>query len=79
MLSIESVMRTHSTKEAAKLAKVHFITLQRWVKAGRVRPSQTIQQDGFSLWRWTDADVERVRKYKAAHYRKGRGRKKKKA
>ncbi len=26
---------------------------------------------------WSDRDVERVKKYKAAHYRKGRGRKKK--
>ena len=27
------------------------------------------------LWRWTDTDVERVRKYKQENYRKGRGRK----
>jgi hypothetical protein len=27
---------------------------------------------------WTDQDVERVCKFKAAHYRKGRGRKKSK-
>jgi hypothetical protein len=32
--------------------------------------------DGRTLYRWTDADLEKVRKYKAAHYRKGRGRKK---
>jgi hypothetical protein len=35
--------------------------------------------NGGKLWRWTARDVERVRKWKAAHYRKGRGRKKKKA
>lgn len=68
-------MRTHSTKEAAKLAGIHYITLQKWVGDGKVRPSQHIRQNGFTLWRWTDADVERVRKYKLENYRKGRGRK----
>jgi len=68
-------MRQHSTKQAAKLAGIHYITLQRWVTNGKVRPSQRIQQNGFTLWRWTDADVERVKKYKIGHYRKGRGRK----
>ncbi|MGH9735977.1 MAG: MerR family transcriptional regulator [Candidatus Acidiferrales bacterium] len=68
-------MRTYSTKEAAKLTDIHFITLQRWVSSGKVRPSQKIRQNGFTLWRWTDADVERVRKFKQENYRKGRGRK----
>jgi predicted site-specific integrase-resolvase len=68
-------MKTCSTKEAAKRAGIHFITLQRWVSQDKVRPSQRIRQDGFKLWRWTDSDVERIQKYKAANYRKGRGRK----
>lgn len=76
MLSSDSVMRTYSTKKAAELAGIHFITLQRWVNDGKVSPSEKIRQGGFTLWRWTDADVERLRKYKDAHYRKGRGRKK---
>jgi hypothetical protein len=32
---------------------------------------------GRTLWRWTRSDIKKVRQYKAAHYRKGRGRKKK--
>jgi len=70
-------MKTYSTKEAARLAGIHWVTLHRWLAAGGVRPSQSIKFNGGKLWRWTAADVERVRKYRAAHYRKGRGRKKK--
>ncbi len=68
--------RTYSTEAAAKMAGVHWTTLHRWLRAGGVRPSVSVPMDGRTLWRWTDADVERVRKYKAVHYRKGRGRKK---
>ena len=75
MLSSESAMKTCSTKEAAQRAGIHFITLQRWVAENKVSPSQRIKQDGFTLWRWTDSDLERVRKYKQENYRKGRGRK----
>lgn len=70
-------MRTYSTKAAAKLAGIHWVTLHRWLAAGKVRPSIAVRMNGSTLWRWTKADVERVRKHKAAHYRKGRGRKKK--
>jgi len=31
--------------------------------------------NGRTLWRWTDADVKKVRRFKKEHYRKGRGRK----
>jgi predicted site-specific integrase-resolvase len=68
-------MRTYSTKQAAKMAGIHSITLHRWLSAGKVRPSQKIAMSKAKLWRWTDTDVERVRKYKQENYRKGRGRK----
>lgn len=71
------VMRTYSTKQAAEKAGISRVTLERWLLAGKVRASQFIQFNGEKHWRWTDRDVERVRKYKAANYRKGRGRKKK--
>ena len=77
MLIDISVMKTYSTKQAAKLAGVHWVTLHRWITAGKVRPPPAIPMNGGKLWRWTERDVERVRKYKAAHYCKGRGRKKK--
>jgi hypothetical protein len=52
------------------------MTLHRWLAAGKVCASRSLPMDGRTLWRWTDADLKRIRKYKAAHYRKGRGRKK---
>jgi predicted site-specific integrase-resolvase len=69
-------MRTYSTKQAAEKAEISRVTLERWLLAGKVRAPQFIQFNGEKHWRWTDRDVERVRKYKAANYRKGRGRKK---
>jgi predicted site-specific integrase-resolvase len=70
-------MRTYSTKQAAEKAEISRVTLERWLLAGKVRASQFIQFNGEKHWRWTDRDVERVRKFKAANYRKGRGRRKK--
>jgi excisionase family DNA binding protein len=71
-------MRTHSTKQAARLAGISWITLRRWLAAKKIRPSQAVPFGGRTLWRFTDADVKELLKYKAAHYRRGRGRKKSK-
>ncbi|MGD0921686.1 MAG: helix-turn-helix domain-containing protein [Terriglobia bacterium] len=70
-------MRTYSTEQVAKALGIHRVTLQRWLSGGKVKASLSMPMSGRTLWRWTDRDVERVRKYKAANYRKGRGRKKK--
>lgn len=55
---------------------VHWTSIHRWLRSKAIRPSVAVPMNGRTLWRWTDEDVERVRKYKADHYRKGRGRKK---
>jgi len=68
-------MKTYSTKQAAKMAGISWITLRRWLAAGGIRPSQAVPYDGRTLWRWADRDVDRLRKYKQENYRKGRGRK----
>jgi predicted site-specific integrase-resolvase len=68
-------MKTWSTKQAAKQAGIHWVTLLRWMAAGRVRASQIIQFDGEKHWRWTELDVRKLKEYKLANYRKGRGRK----
>jgi excisionase family DNA binding protein len=70
-------MQTYSTQEVADLVGIHLITLYEWLSAGKVRASQATPMKGRTLWRWTKADVKKVSQYKAAHYRKGRGRKKK--
>jgi len=55
---------------------VHWTTVHRWLRAGRIQASVLVPMEGRTLYRWTGSDVEKVRKYKATHYRKGRGRKK---
>jgi hypothetical protein len=75
MLHHVAMKRTYSTEQAANKAEIHPVTLRRWLAAKKVRPSLAVPYDGRTLWRWTDADVEELRKYKDAHYRKGRGRK----
>jgi predicted site-specific integrase-resolvase len=68
-------METYSTKEAAEMIGVHRVTLQQWLTASKIRPSQTIQMDSRRYWRWTEGDVKRGKNYKEKFYRKGRGRK----
>jgi hypothetical protein len=76
MLHDVAMKTTYSTKQAAAKAGLHWVTLRRWLASGRVRPSVAVPYDGRTLWRWTDTDVEGLRRYKEAHYRRGRGRKK---
>ncbi len=70
-------MATYSTSEAAKKCGIHHITLQRWVSEGKVAAPSKTRVGGVIVRLWTDADVDRVRKYKQENYRKGRGRKSK--
>ena len=70
-------MKTYSTAQVAELVGIHRVTLQNWLSAGKVRASRSMRMNGGTLRRWTDADVKKVKKYKAAHYWEGRGVKKK--
>jgi hypothetical protein len=64
-----------STAEVAKKAGIDRATLERWLAGGKVARPKSLRI-GQKLFRnWTDADVERVRKFKQENYRKGRGRK----
>jgi len=58
--------KTYSTPQAARLLGVHFITLHRWIRDKKIRPSVAISLEGRTLWRWTDADITKGRKVKAA-------------
>lgn len=70
-------MDSLSTEDVAKKSGISRITLERWLAAGKVPAPKRIQI-GRSVFRgWTRQDVERVKRYKAQFYRKGRGRKKK--
>jgi len=68
--------KTYSTSEAAKRVGISRVTLERWLLAGKVRPSDRIEFDGGQRhWRWTEWDLKRVYMFKVLHYREGRGRK----
>jgi excisionase family DNA binding protein len=66
-------MASHSVKQAAKLLGVDQQTLFRWIWNGKVHPSIAIPMNGRKLYRFTDDDVKKVRRYKSAHYWEGRG------
>ncbi len=69
-------MKTYSTAQVAEMLGIHKVTLKRWMISGKSAEPRRISSGGVSVRVWTDRDVERVRRYKAAHYRRGRGRKK---
>ena len=74
-------MNSWSTREAAKKLDIHYISLQRYISAGKVPAPKIIKIGGSSVRAWTDEDIERVRKIlpKIANGRKTRHKKRKKA
>jgi len=61
------MQHTFSTESAARKIGVGFRTLNRWLALGKIQPSVAISiGGGRTLWRWTDADIARGRKVKAA-------------
>lgn len=70
--------KTYSTKEAARQAEIHWVTLLRWQADGKVSASEQLGMNGGKHWRWTPQDIRRIRAYKIEHFREGQGRRKKK-
>lgn len=61
------MQKTYSTAQAARKIGVGFRTLNRWLDLGKIRPSVAVPMGGGrTLWRWTDADIAKGRKVKAA-------------
>lgn len=59
--------KTYSTQRAAAKIGVGFRTLNRWLSLGLIRPSMAVPiGGGRTLWRWTDANIAKGRKVKAA-------------
>jgi predicted site-specific integrase-resolvase len=59
--------KTYSTQTAARKMGIGFRTLNRWLAQGKLKPSTAIKMpNGRTLWLWTDADIARGRKVKAA-------------
>ena len=69
-------MKTYSTGKVVKIVGIDRATLLRWLRAGKIKEPRRIRNGGVDARVWSARDVEGVKKYKAAHYRKGRGRKK---
>ncbi len=70
-------MKPYSTSQVAILVHVTRVTLQRWMRGKKVPTPKAQRVAGVLVRVWNAKDVEKVRKYKAANYRKGRGRKSK--
>ena len=51
------------------------MTLYHWVVEGKFRPSVVVRMDGRTLRRFTDADVIKGRRFKAAQKRRPKKRK----
>jgi DNA-binding transcriptional MerR regulator len=68
-----------TTSEVAKRVGIHLVTLQRWIKAGKVKPPvpTLIGAVGYRLW--SADDVQKLKAIKQTTYHKGGGRKKKKS
>jgi hypothetical protein len=71
--------RLPTTRKAARAAGIHLATLQRWIAARNVSAPRLRIRHGRAVRLWAARNVEQLRRYKAAHYCKGRGRKKKRA
>ena len=64
-----------TTTEAAQEVGVDRITLQRWIRAGKVIAPMLVLRNGRGVRLWSSADMGRLRQTKERIHRKGRGRK----
>ncbi len=66
-----------TTAEAAKKVRVNRVTLQEWIRTGKVKAPRLALRNGRAVRLWSKADIRRLQDLKARTYRRGRGRKKK--
>jgi excisionase family DNA binding protein len=69
------MLKELTTGEAAKAVGIDRITLQRWIRAKKVKAPRAVLRNGRGVRLWSTADVEGLRKTKEQIHRKGRGRK----
>jgi predicted site-specific integrase-resolvase len=55
----------YTTRQAAEKIGVSFITLHRWLRDRKIRP-RGVPLAGRTVWLWSDADIAKGRKVKAA-------------
>jgi excisionase family DNA binding protein len=66
--------KVYTTREAAKAAKISRVTLQAWIKSGRVHAPKPTEFGGASVRLWNESDLARLRAVKQKTYLKKRGR-----
>lgn len=70
--------KTYSTREVAELVGIHRVTLQHWIKRSGIIPKEAIPMGALreqKLYRWSQKNVEDLKRWKAWQYGEGRGRK----
>jgi len=67
-----------TTAEAAQKTGLNRVTLQEWIRMGRVKAPRLVLRNGRAVRLWSQADIDDLREVKHQTYRRGRGRKKKK-
>lgn len=68
-------MSPMSTQQVAKAVGVNRVTLERWLSSGKVKKPKAVSIGSGTFRQWTQADVDRILRFKQENYRKGRGRK----
>jgi excisionase family DNA binding protein len=63
-------MKTYSTAEVAELVGISWDTIHRWMREKKIKPPPTQSVGRIRIRLWTEDDLDRVMKYKAANYRK---------
>jgi DNA-binding transcriptional MerR regulator len=53
-----------STIEVARTLGLHRVTLQKWIRVGRVKPPKLTIRNGRAVRLWTPADVEKLKELK---------------
>ncbi len=71
-------MATYSTAQAAEILDIGTDTLHRWLKEKKVAAPKLTFVGGVKVRLWSEADLDRAKKYKAEHYW-GKGARKKRA
>jgi hypothetical protein len=54
-------MKLYTLKQAARLSRIHRVTLQRWIGSGKAKPSYTVNLEGKALYLFTPAAAKRLR------------------
>jgi len=66
-------MALYSTVRAAKVVGISYDTLYRWMRRpGFTRP-RLRKIGSIKVRLWTEADIARLKRYKAQHYGEGKG------